>query len=201
MRVSCGTAAWRETPPAVFDSMAGAQYRAILGAGAHAVRRLVATALCAWSSEQNGHVWRCGCREIRLERLNGTEPGAVAVKEDVRADSIVAAPARRFTSRRQTFCKTRRCENHPRARARPMLLLFRRTSTRAVPGPRRAAVHRGAIPTQPGLKLHRMQLAEREKPADDFLRWLYREGHLNAADSLRASALEALPPQAPPSLP
>ncbi len=61
-------------------------------------------------------------------------------------------------------------KGHPRARARPMFLLFAPDlDGGAVPGPRRAAGGDGVqfLP-QPGLELHRMQLAERRKAGRRF---------------------------------
>jgi hypothetical protein len=166
----------------------------------HAVRRLVAHgALRLVQRSKTGHVVEVRLpEEIRLERLNGTESrAAVAVKEDVAgADSIVAGASAAIHIEEANFLQNTTLRKAIHARERGLCFYcLRRTSTAV-----QCLDH--VVPrVQSGCNSYRNLVSsciecnsqKGEKPADDFLRWLYREGHLNAAElAARLRALEAL---------
>jgi len=166
----------------------------------HAVRRLVAHgALRLVQRSKTGHVVEVRLpEEIRLERLNGTESrAAVAVKEDVAgADSIVAGASAAIHIEEADFLQNTTLRKAIHARERGLCFYcLRRTSTAV-----QCLDH--VVPrVLSGCNSYRNLVSsciecnsqKGEKPADDFLRWLYREGHLNAAElAARLRALEAL---------
>jgi predicted DNA-binding transcriptional regulator len=166
----------------------------------HAVRRLVAHgALRLVQRSKTGHVVEVRLpEEIRLERLNGTESrAAVAVKEDVAgADSIVAGASAAIHIEEADFLQNTTLRKAIHARERGLCFYcLRRTSTAV-----QCLDH--VVPrVQSGCNSYRNLVSsciecnsqKGEKPADDFLRWLYREGHLNAAElAARLRALDAL---------
>ena len=165
-----------------------------------AVRRLIAHgALRLVQRSKTGHVVEVRLpEEIRLERLNGTESrAAVAVKEDVAgADSIVAGASAAIHIEEADFLQNTTLRKAIHARERGLCFYcLRRTSTAV-----QCLDH--VVPrVQSGCNSYRNLVSsciecnsqKGEKPADDFLRWLYREGHLNAAElAARLRALEAL---------
>jgi hypothetical protein len=157
--------AGRESPPAIFDSMAVAQYPAILGAGAPGGAPTRGPRRFAPRSK-TGHVVEVRLpEEIRPERLNGTESrAAVAVKEDgsgagaaihiEEADFLQnTTPRKAIHARERGLCFTVCAGPHPGSSAWI-------TSCRG-------AVGMQFLP-QPGLELHRMQLAERREAGGRF---------------------------------
>ncbi len=148
----------------------------------HAVRRLVAHgALRLVQRSKTGHVVEVRLpEEIRPERLNGTESGAsVAVKEDgAGAGAAIHIEEADFLQN-----TTLRKAIHARERGQCFYCL-RRTSTAV-----QCLDH--VVPrVELGCNSYRNLVSsciecnsqKGEKPADDFLRWLYREGRLNAAE-------------------
>jgi hypothetical protein len=148
----------------------------------HAVRRLVAHgALRLVQRSKTGHVVEVRLpEEIRPERLNGTESrAAVAVKEDgagagaainiEEADFLQNTTLRKAIHAREHgqcfYCLRRtrstvQCLDHVVPRARSGCNSYRNLVSSCI-----------ECNSQKG-----------EKPADDFLRRLYREGQLNAAE-------------------
>ncbi len=147
-----------------------------------AVRRLVAHgALRLVQRSKTGHVVEVRLpEEIRPERLNGTESGAaVAAKEDgagagaaihiEEADFLQNATLRKTIHARERgqcfYCMRRtstavQCLDHVVPRVRSGCNSYRNLVSSCI-----------ECNSQKG-----------EKPPDDFLRWLYREGRLNAAE-------------------
>jgi hypothetical protein len=166
----------------------------------HAVGRLMAHgALRLVQRSKTGHVVEVRLpEEIRLERLNDTgSRAAVAVKEDVAgADSIAAGAGAAIHIEEADFLQNTTLRKAIHARERGLYFYcLRRTSTAV-----QCLDH--VVPrVQSGCNSYRNLVSsciecnsqKGEKPADDFLRWLYREGHLNAAElAARLRALEAL---------
>jgi hypothetical protein len=158
-----------------------------------AVRRLVAYgALRLVQRSKTGHVVEVRLpEEIRPEKLNGTESrSAGTVKEDgagagaainiEEADFLQNTTLRKAIHARERgqcfYCMRRtppavQCLDHVVPRVRQGCNSYRNLVSSCI-----------ECNSQKG-----------EKPADDFLRWLYREGHLNAAElAARLRALEAL---------
>ena len=154
-----------------------------------AVRRLVAQgALRLVQRSKTGHVVEVRVpEEIRAERLNpiDSQPAA-AVKEDgASADSIAAGAGAPINLEEADFLQntTLRKAIHARERGQCFYCL-RRTSIavqcldHVVPQARMGSnSYRNLVSS-----CLECNSQKGEKPAHDFLRWLYREGHLNASE-------------------
>jgi len=190
IRISCGTAAWKENSASGFRFWAGAQYPAIHGTGARGgapPRRARCSA--HGPAQQIGHVVEVRLpSEIRAVRLNRIESRAATRKK-------ARAPARGESRGSGLSAQQAAAKGHPHARARPMLLLFAPDhASGAVPGPRRAT---GALGTQflpqPGLELHGMQRQKGERPPTIFSAASTAERRLTATElAIRLRALDAL---------
>jgi len=158
-----------------------------------AVRRLVAHgALRLVQRSKTGHVVEVRLpEEIRPERLKGAESGAaIAVKEDG------AGPGAAINIEEADFLQntTLRKAIHARERGQCFYCLRRTTSTvqcldHVVPRARLGCnSYRNLVSS-----CIECNSQKGEKPADDFLRRLYREGQLNAAElAARLRALDDL---------
>jgi predicted DNA-binding transcriptional regulator len=158
-----------------------------------AVRRLVAQgALRLVQRSKTGHVVEVRLpEEIRPERLNGTESGsAVTVKEDgAGARAAIDIEEADFLQN-----PTLRKAIHARERSLCFYCLRRTTSTvqcldHVVPRAKSECnSYRNLVSS-----CIECNSQKGEKPADDFLRRLYREGQLNAAElAARLRALDDL---------
>jgi HNH endonuclease len=165
-----------------------------------AVRRLVAQgALRLVQRSKTGHVVEVRVpEEIRPERLNGTESrGAATVKEDgAGPDSIGAGGGAAINIEEADFLQNATLRKAIHARERNQCFYCLRRTPPAV----QCLDH--VVPrVQQGCNSYRNLVSsciecnsqKGEKRADDFLRWLYREGQLNAAEfAARLRALDAL---------
>ena len=159
----------------------------------HAVRRLVAHgALRLVQRSKTGHVVEVRLpEEIRPERLNGTESrAAVAVKEDGAgagaAINIEEADFLQNTTLRKAI--------HARERGQ-CFYCMRRTSTAVQCLDHVVPLARLGSNSYRNLVSSCMECNAQkgEKPADDFLRRLYRDRHLTAAElAARLRAIDAL---------
>ena len=157
----------------------------------HAVRRLVAHgALRLVQRSKTGHVVEVRLpEEIRAEKLNGVETHA-AVKED---GADTGTP---INIEDADFLQNTTLRKAIHARERGQCFYCLRRTTTAV----QCLDH--VVPrVEMGCNSYRNLVSsciecnsqKGEKPADDFLRRLYREGHLNAAElAARLRALDAL---------
>ncbi len=156
-----------------------------------AVRRLVAQgALRLVQRSKTGHVVEVRVpEEIRHEKLNGMESPAAAGEDGAGAGAAINIEEADFLQN-----PTLRKAIHARERNQCFYCLRRTTST--------VQCLDHVVPrVQQGCNSYRNVVSsciecnsqKGEKPAADFLRWLYREGHLNAAEfAARLRALDAL---------
>jgi hypothetical protein len=173
--------------------MAGTQYPLSSGPVRQAVRRLVAKgALRLVQRNKTGHVVEVRLpEEIRPEKLNDTESrAAVSAKEHGAGTSATINIEEADVLQNATLRKA----IHARERGLCFYCLRRTTSTvqcldHVVPRVKSGSnSYRNLVSS-----CIECNSQKGEKPADDFLRRLYREGHLNAAElAARLRALDDL---------
>jgi len=191
MRISCGTAAWKGTSASGFRFRWLARNLRHPRAGAPGGAPTRGPRRFASDPTEQGGAFGGGAgtpEEIRPEQQNAIENRTGGEDE--------GAQGRRLISRRQTFCRTRRLRKaiHARERNQCFYCLRRTTSTvqcldHVVPRVRSGCnSYRNLVSS-----CIECNSQKGEKAADDFLRRLYREGQLNAAElAARLRALEDL---------
>jgi predicted DNA-binding transcriptional regulator len=152
-----------------------------------AVRRLVAHgALRLVQRSKTGHVVEVRLpEEIRTERLNGIESRAADREDGACPDSIEAGAGAAIDIEEADFLQNPRLRKAIHARERGLCFYCLRRTTSTV----QCLDH--VVPrARSGCNSYRNLVSsciecnsqKGEKPADDFLRHLYREGQLNAAE-------------------